>query len=115
MKSKIRNIVVDSEPYVWSVTKEDGHSVKIRVWKGSNKRCPMFQILKEFDDPWLNFQELSKEQLESSVEGAAPVTSGLIAAYIRETKKQGWAPETNKPIYLKTNKSGGLEKAPLSV
>ena len=111
MKSKVRDIIVDSESYVWGVSEEDWHNVRIKVWKGGNKRIPWFEILKEFDDPWLNFSELSNGDLKSSVEGSTPVTPGLIAAYIQEVNKQRWVVESKKPIYLKTNKSGGLEKA----
>jgi hypothetical protein len=103
MKSKVRNIVVDSETYVWGVSKEDGHNVKIKVWKGGNKRIPLFEITKEFDDPWLNYSELSKGDLKSSLEGSTPVTPGLIAAYIQEKKtglgfrdEQASLPQNNK-------------------
>ena len=108
MKSKVREIVVDSHSYMWTVTELDWHTVNIKVWVKGNTRTPWFEVKKKFDDPWLNFSELSKGQLKSNKESSSPVTPGLIAAYIKEVKTRNLELIANKPIYLHTNSEGHL-------
>jgi len=111
MKSKVRNITVDRDSFVWGVTELDWKTVNIKVWKEENKRIPWFEVQKKFDDPWINFSEMSKGEIVSDEEGSTPVTPSLIAACIKEVKSQDWQSEVNKPIYLKIIKFGNLEIA----
>jgi len=109
MKSKVRNISVGDDQFVWGVTEQDWQTVNIKVWKKGNKRIPWFEVLKKFDDPWINCLELSKSEMVSDKESSTPVTPSLIAAYIGEVKRQDWQAKENMPIYLKTGKQGNLE------
>ena len=108
MKPKVRKIVVDLNTYVWGVTELDWHTVNIKVWVKGNKRVPWFEVKKKFDDPWLNFPELSKGELKSDKESSTPVTPSLIESYIKEIKKQNIDAIRNKTIYLQTSKEGNL-------
>ncbi len=95
---------------MWGVNELDWYTVRIKVWIDGNKRIPWFEMQKKFDDPWINFQEVSKGELVSNEEDSTPVTPSLVAAYIQEVKRKGWVANTNEPIFLKTNSSGGLEE-----
>jgi hypothetical protein len=44
MKSKVREIVVDSHSYIWAVTERDWHTVNIKVWAKGNRRTPWFEV-----------------------------------------------------------------------
>ena len=109
MKSKIREINVDSCTYVWRVTELDWHTIRLKVWIKGNKKFPWFIVEKKFDDPWINFPELCKGKIKSDIESSTPVTPGLVAAYIKELKRQKMESSGNAPIFLKTNSDGGLE------
>jgi hypothetical protein len=72
MKSKVRNIVIDNEKFVWSVTEIDWNYVCIKVWAKGVKAQPWFQVKKRFDDPLGNF---------------TPVTPKLVAWLITKILK----------------------------
>ncbi|TDR14635.1 hypothetical protein C8D91_2943 [Marinicella litoralis] len=55
MKSKIRKITVESNQYIWAVSEKEWHTVTIKVWVEGHKRNHWFEVLKKFDDPWINF------------------------------------------------------------
>ena len=109
MKSKVREISVDACVYVWGVTERDWHTIRLKVWVKGKKHVPWFVVEKKFHDPWINFSELSKGTLKSDEECSTPITPGLVAAYIKEVKKQKFESAGNTPIFLKTKSDGGLE------
>lgn len=66
-------------------------------------------VKKRFDDPWINFSELSKGKLKSDKESSTPITPGLVAAYIKEVKKRKLKSAGDTPIFLKINTKGRIE------
>ena len=88
VKSKIREIQVDSQTYIWRVIEIDWETVLLKVWIKGQKKAPWFSVKKQFDDPWINFSEFANGMLKSDHESSAPITPGLVAAYIRDVKRQ---------------------------
>ncbi len=108
MKAKVRKITVDTEKYVWAVTEVDWHTVNLKVWVEGNKRMPWFEVKKKFDEPWINFSELTKSELKSDLDSTTPVTPGLVAFLIKEVKNRKFKSVDNKPIFLKITTDDGL-------
>ncbi len=109
MKLKVRRIEVDSSAYIWSVTEIDQHTVKVKVWKDKNKKSPWFIVEKRFDDPWINFKELSSGMMKSDKESLTTVTPSLVSAYIKTVQNMNLDSSEKTPILLKTNGEGGIE------
>ncbi|MFF7991474.1 hypothetical protein ACFZDG_16980 [Kitasatospora xanthocidica] len=91
-----RRIHVDGRDYRWVVRAHDAGHVVVRAWldtPGSAGR-PL-EVLRRFDDPWLNYGVLLTAPADRIAEvfRLDPVTPAVTAALVRAGLAAGWRPE----------------------
>ncbi|MEU9073356.1 hypothetical protein ACFYUY_00680 [Kitasatospora sp. NPDC004745] len=96
-----RALHVDGRDYRWVVRHLDADHVAVRVWPDGPGRAPRpLEVVRRFDDPWLNFGVLLTAPAERIAEvfQLDPVTPALAADLVRAALAAGWRPEEPGPV-----------------
>jgi len=59
MATAPRRIQVDSRTFFWKVSYVTPSTISLRVWAEGRASPPWAEVVCRFDDPWLNFEEMS--------------------------------------------------------
>lgn len=111
-RSRLRQITIDANVYLWNVQYLDPDHVLLKVWLRDRPRRDFpLEVRIPFTDPWLNFGELLSTPPERRDElfQLEPIQAQNVRDIIEAAQKLGWSNvHPKQPRHFEYSNQGGL-------